>query len=83
MPRMSKLVIPNPPVAKEAELLQGTLDLLILKIVALEPLHGYGIVQRLQQMSKEALQVRQGSLAMAARWTLSCRTRDGAQSIRG
>jgi transcriptional regulator len=45
-----------------AELLQGTLDLLILKIVALQPIHGYGIVQRLQQISNEALQIRQGSL---------------------
>jgi transcriptional regulator len=44
------------------ELLQGTLDMLILKVVALEPIHGYGIVQRLQQLSKEALQIRQGSL---------------------
>ena len=47
---------------REAALLQGTLDMLILKILALEPLHGYGIVQRLQQISKDALQVRQGSL---------------------
>jgi transcriptional regulator len=46
----------------EARLLQGTLDLLVLKIVALEPMHGYGIVQRIQQMSHDALQVRQGSL---------------------
>jgi transcriptional regulator len=46
----------------EAELLQGTLDLLILKVLALEPLHGYGIVQRLQQITQEALQIRQGSL---------------------
>jgi transcriptional regulator len=46
----------------EAELLQGTLDLLILKVLALEPLHGYGIAQRLQQISREALQIRQGSL---------------------
>jgi PadR family transcriptional regulator PadR len=36
--------------------------MLILKILALEPLHGYGIVQRLQQISKDALQIRQGSL---------------------
>ena len=36
--------------------------MLILKVVALEPIHGYAIVQRLQQMSKEALQIRQGSL---------------------
>ena len=47
---------------EEATLLQGTLDMLILRIVALEPLHGYGIVRRLEQMSGEALQVRQGSL---------------------
>ena len=59
---MSRHTISNPPVKKEAELLQGTLDLLILKILALEPLHGYGLVQRLQQMSRDALQVRQGSL---------------------
>jgi len=38
------------------------LDLLILRIVALEPLHGYGIVRRIEQMSGEALQIRQGSL---------------------
>ena len=43
-------------------LLQGTLDMLILKILALEPLHGYGIVQRLRQISRDALQIRQGSL---------------------
>jgi transcriptional regulator len=48
--------------APEAELLQGTLDLLILKVLALEPLHGYGIAQRLQQISRDALQIRQGSL---------------------
>jgi len=43
-------------------LLQGTLDMLILKVAALQPIHGYAIVQRLQQISKEALQIRQGSL---------------------
>jgi PadR family transcriptional regulator PadR len=48
--------------SREAAILQGTLDMLILKILALEPLHGYGIVQRLQQISKDALQIRQGSL---------------------
>ena len=47
---------------KRIELPQGTLDMLILKIVALGPIHGYGITQRLQQISKEALQVPQGSL---------------------
>ena len=46
----------------KADLLQGTLDLLVLKVVALGPLHGYGISQRIRQMSKEALQVPQGSL---------------------
>jgi PadR family transcriptional regulator PadR len=46
----------------EADLLQGTLDLLILQILALEPLHGYGLVQRLEQVTRGALQVRQGSL---------------------
>ena len=44
------------------ELPQGTLDLLILRVVALGPVHGYAIAQRLQQISKEALQVQQGSL---------------------
>jgi transcriptional regulator len=46
----------------DAELLQGTLDMLILKVAALRPIHGYAIVQRIQQISKEALQIRQGSL---------------------
>jgi transcriptional regulator len=46
----------------DAELLQGTLDMLILKVTALRPIHGYAIVQRIQQISREALQVRQGSL---------------------
>ncbi len=40
----------------------GTLDMLILKVAALRPLHGYGIVQRIQQISRESLQIRQGSL---------------------
>jgi PadR family transcriptional regulator PadR len=46
----------------KSELLQGTLDMLILKIVALAPIHGYGIAQRIRQISKEVLQVQQGSL---------------------
>jgi len=45
-----------------AEILQGTLDLLILKTLAIEPMHGWGIAQRIQQVSKEVLQVQQGSL---------------------
>ena len=47
---------------RQAELLQGTLDLLILKTLALGPHHGWGVSQRIQQMSKEVLQVNQGSL---------------------
>jgi PadR family transcriptional regulator, regulatory protein PadR len=45
-----------------SDLLQGTLDMLILKIVALGAAHGYGISQRIQQVSREVLQVQQGSL---------------------
>jgi PadR family transcriptional regulator PadR len=41
---------------------QGTLDLLILKILSLEPAHGYGIAQRVQQISRDAVQLNQGSL---------------------
>jgi PadR family transcriptional regulator PadR len=44
------------------DLPQGTLDLLILRVVALGPVHGYAIAQRIQQISKEALQIQQGSL---------------------
>ena len=47
---------------EKSDLLQGTLDLLILKIVALGPVHGYGISQRIRQISKEVLQIQQGSL---------------------
>ena len=46
----------------KSDLLQGTLDLLILKVLALEPMHGFGIAQRLQQISKDVFQVNQGSL---------------------
>ena len=44
------------------ELLQGTLDLLILKAISLGPLHGYGVLLRIQQMSRDKLQIQQGSL---------------------
>jgi len=47
---------------KKTDLIQGTLDLLILKTVAQEPIHGYGIAQRILLTSKEILQVQQGSL---------------------
>ena len=47
---------------KPSDLLQGTLDLLILKAVSLQPMHGWGISQRLQQFSSGVLEVNQGSL---------------------
>ena len=47
---------------KPTDLVQGTLDLLILKTVALEPMHGWGIAVRIRQVSKEVLQVNQGAL---------------------
>ena len=67
---------------KKADLLQGTLDMLILRAVSLAPLHGYGIIQRLRQTSDEMLEVEQGSLYPAlyrleqrgwieARWDVS------------
>jgi PadR family transcriptional regulator PadR len=47
---------------EKADLLQGTLDMLILKVVELGPIHGYAIAQRIQQISRDVLQVQQGSL---------------------
>ncbi len=47
---------------RDGDLLQGTLDLLILKTVALDPTHGYGILLRIQQISKDVLRIQQGSL---------------------
>jgi transcriptional regulator len=46
----------------KSDLPQGTLDMLILQVVSLGPIHGYGIAQRLQQVSNDVLQVQQGSL---------------------
>ncbi len=48
--------------SKPSDLIQGTLDLLILKTLALEPMHGWGIAQRIRQVSKDVLQVNQGAL---------------------
>jgi PadR family transcriptional regulator PadR len=48
--------------AARADMLQGTLDLLILKTVSLGPMHGWGVSQRIQQFSSDVLQVNQGSL---------------------
>ena len=71
----------------KSDLPQGTLDLLILKVVALGPLHGYAIAQRLDQISREVVQVQQGSLypalhrlenrgLLTAEWKLSDTGRD-------
>ena len=82
MPRSSRhMTLPK------SDLPQGTLDLLILKVVALGPLHGYAIAQRLQQISRDVVQVQQGSLYPAlhrlenkrfliAEWKLSDTGRD-------
>ena len=48
--------------SKPTDLVQGTLDVLILKTIALEPMHGWGIAQRIKQVSKDVLQVNQGAL---------------------
>jgi PadR family transcriptional regulator, regulatory protein PadR len=48
--------------AKPTDLVQGTLDLLILKTLAPQPMHGWGIAQRIRQVSKDVLQVNQGAL---------------------
>jgi PadR family transcriptional regulator PadR len=55
------------PTGKPSALVQGTLDMLILKTLGLEPMHGYGIGVRLEQISKGALQVNAGSLFPAFR----------------
>ena len=49
----------------QSDLLQGTLELLVLKTLSLEPMHGWGISQRIQQMSRDVFQVNQGSLSPA------------------
>jgi PadR family transcriptional regulator PadR len=69
-------------VGKTADLLPGTLDMLILKAVSLRPLHGYGVLQRIRQISGDALEIPQGSLypalyrlehqeLIAAEWSVS------------
>ncbi len=52
----------GPTVGKQLDLLQGTLDMLILKAVSLGPLHGYGVLLRIQQISGDRLEIQQGSL---------------------
>jgi PadR family transcriptional regulator PadR len=69
-------------VTPKSDLPQGTLDLLILKVAALGPLHGYAIAQRLQQISRDVVRIQQGSLypalhrlenrgLLSAEWKLS------------
>src|SRR5579863_8911541 len=48
--------------AKQGDMLQGTLEMLILKALSLQPIHGYGILVRIEQLSNDRLQVQQGSL---------------------
>src|SRR5689334_15910789 len=64
MPTVSRYQPPKEiQVAKDkADLLQGTLDMLILKALSLGPLHGYGVIQRIRQLSGDMLDVEQGSL---------------------
>jgi transcriptional regulator len=57
---------------QSTELLQGTLDLLILQTLALEPMHGWGVAQRIQQQSRDVLQIGQGSLYPAL-YRLECK----------
>jgi Transcriptional regulator PadR-like family len=57
----------------KADLLQGTLEMLILKALSLGPLHGYGIIQRIRQLSDELLEVEQGSLYPAVYRTPAAR----------
>lgn len=56
------LSVTDKSMSKPTDLVQGTLDLLILKVIALEPMHGWAIAQRIRQMSREVLQVGQGAL---------------------
>ena len=55
-------IVDNHPMGKPNDLVQGTLDLLILKTLSLEPKHGWAIAKRIEQISNEVLQVQQGSL---------------------
>ena len=57
----------------KADLLQGTLDILILKALSLGPLHGYGVIQRIRQLSDKLLEVEQGSLYPAVYRTRAAR----------
>src|SRR5882672_10810827 len=58
----SLLYIQGEPMPKQPDLLQGTLDMLILKAVSLGPMHGYGVLLRIQEISRHRLEIQQGSL---------------------
>jgi transcriptional regulator len=84
---MSKLEVSAMARTVKTDLPQGVLDLLLLKVLALEPLHGYAIARRLRQISSQAIQVTQGSLypalhrlenrgLLAAEWKPSATGRD-------
>jgi PadR family transcriptional regulator, regulatory protein PadR len=59
---LQRLLVDDLGMGKPSDLVQGTLDLLILKTISLEPMHGWAIAKRIQQVSGEVLQVQQGSL---------------------
>ncbi len=56
------MIVDNHSMGKPSDLIQGTLDLLILRTLSIEPVHGWAIARRIQQMSNDVLQVQQGSL---------------------
>ena len=56
---------------EQSDLLQGTLELMILKTLSLEPMHGWGIIQRIQQSSRDVFQINQGSLYPALQRMMS------------
>jgi PadR family transcriptional regulator len=58
----------RPRMSDQTDVLQGTLDLLIMRTIALEPMHGWAIAQRIQQISDQLLRVQQGSLYPRARF---------------
>jgi PadR family transcriptional regulator PadR len=61
-PSRTRISLGKTPVNKTADLLPGTLDMLVLKAVSLKPLHGYGVLLRIRQISDQALEIPQGSL---------------------
>jgi PadR family transcriptional regulator PadR len=68
---------------KSSDLVQGTLDMLILKTLALEPTHGYGISIRIEQLSKGVFRVNAGSLFVTFPAPAACRTDSGRMESHG